>query len=55
MRDTEIKIISAKMPDEFEKLVNNVLTQGNWRIAETEMSVTDHHYWAMLIRFKESK
>lgn len=50
MRDVLVKIVSAQTPDEFEKIINPLLSLGNWRIAETEMSVTDHHYWAMLIK-----
>lgn len=48
--DEEIKIINARMPDEFTEKVNQLLKEGCWRIAETEMSVTDHHYWAFLIK-----
>lgn len=50
MSDKEIKIISRRTPQEFESAVNEILNDGHWRIAETEMSVTDHHYFAMMIR-----
>ena len=48
--DNELRIISAEYPQDFEAKINERLAEGCWRIAETEMSVTDHHYWAMLIK-----
>lgn len=54
MSDNRIKVISAKYPDEFERSVNELLSKGNWRVAETEMSVTDHHYYALLIQEQET-
>lgn len=50
MMDEQIMIVSAQMPDEFERKVNALLKDEVWRIAETEMSVTDHHYYALLIK-----
>lgn len=50
--DQRVMIVGVKYPDEFEKIVNEILSEGNWRIAQTEMSVTDHHYYAMLIKCK---
>lgn len=50
MADLEVRIVYARMPDEFESKVNVLLSFGCWRVAETEMSVTDHHYWAMLVK-----
>lgn len=53
MTDEALRIISAKMPDEFVEIVNALLSQGGWRIVQTEMSVCDHHYFAMAIRQSE--
>lgn len=50
MNDLEIKVVSAKTPAVFEQRVNDLLRGGNWRVTETEMSVTDHHYYALLIK-----
>jgi hypothetical protein len=50
MFDHRLIIVSAKMPEEFMGKVNELLKAGDWRVAETEMSVTDHHYWSMLIQ-----
>lgn len=50
MKDERIEIVTAKFPDDFTKAVNALLNTGNWRVAETEMSVTDHHYFALLIK-----
>lgn len=55
MNDKELVIVQAKYPDDFEKAVNSYLEQGGWRVAETEMSVTDHHYFAMLIQSERKK
>jgi hypothetical protein len=51
--DEEIKIVSAKYPEMFESAVNELLRQGDWRVVATEMSVTDHHYFAMLVKGRE--
>lgn len=51
---TELRIISAQMPEEFQEKVNELLANGGWKITCTEMSVTDHHYWAMAIRSPKS-
>lgn len=48
--DKELKIVTAKLPQDFTEKMNALMEEGCWRVAETEMSVTDHHYWAMLIR-----
>jgi hypothetical protein len=50
MSDLQIKIVTATTPVVFEQRVNELLKAGNWRVAETEMSVTDHHYYALLIQ-----
>lgn len=50
--DLEIRIVWAKDPDEFEEKVNGLLSQGGWRIANSEMSVPDAHYFALMIRAK---
>lgn len=49
MSDKKLIIVSARMPEEFMQKVNVLLDLGGWRVVETEMSVTDHHYFAMLI------
>lgn len=48
--DVDLQIISAKMPDDFQLKINFFLQQGGWRVACTEMSVTDHHYYAMIVK-----
>lgn len=50
MSDSKIKVVKARGPAEFESTVNFLLADGNWRVAETEMSVCDSHYWAMLVQ-----
>jgi hypothetical protein len=50
--DNELRIINATSPEQFEQEVNKLLFEGYWRVVETEMSVTDSHYWAMLIQSK---
>jgi len=52
-RDVEVKIINKSFPYEFEKAMNELLSSGCWRVQWTEISVTDHHYYAMLIRSDE--
>lgn len=51
--DKAVAIIHARMSDEFVSRVNNLLSLGNWRIVQTEMSVCDHQYDAMLIESKD--
>ena len=53
--DIEIKIVSEKHGNLFEKTINSILKEGCWRIANSEMSTTDHHYIALLIRSKEKQ
>lgn len=48
--DEQLKIIRAAFPNDFESLVNDLLKEGSWRIVQTEMSESDHHYVAMLIK-----
>lgn len=48
--DERMTVVTARYPDQFESLVNALLSEGNWRVAQTEMSVTDHHYYALLIK-----
>lgn len=50
LQDDRLVVISGKFPDEFTKKVNDLLVLGGWRVTQTEMSVTDHHYFAMLIK-----
>lgn len=50
MDDLEVRVIFEKYPETFEKAVNALLQCGGWRVVQTEMSVTDHHYFAMLVR-----
>ena len=52
--DVQIKIVEKRMPEDFVAAVNEILELGGWRIAQTEMSVCDHHYVALLIRREES-
>lgn len=52
MTDVQLKIVNEKTPRDFEDAVNGLLNEGVWRIAETEMSVCDNHYFAMLIKSK---
>lgn len=54
MSDKEVKIIQERHPDTFTKKINELLSQGNWRIVETEMSVTDNQFDAMLIRSEKT-
>jgi proline dehydrogenase len=55
MRDETLLIISAKMPDEFEEKVNKILKEHNARVVQTEMSVCDHQYVAMIVISKIDK
>lgn len=55
MNDVILKIINERTPSQFESVVNAILSQGGWRIAETEMSVTDSHYWAMLVKSDQAE
>jgi len=48
--DEKVLIIDEKMPDDFERRLNEVLAEGGWRVAETEVYVTNHHYFALLIK-----
>lgn len=52
MSDEKVLMIREKFPHDFERVVNEILKEGGWRIAETEMSECDHQYVAMLIREK---
>ncbi len=50
MRDNEIKSITERTLDEFIRKVNNILKDGrHWRIAHTEIYVSDNQYFALLI------
>lgn len=51
--DVEIKIIDERSPRVFEHVLNTLLQEGCWRIAETHVSVTDNHYSAMLVKSKD--
>lgn len=50
MKDSKVAIITAQFPDVFVEKVNVVLESGDWRVVETEMSVGDSHYYAMLVK-----
>lgn len=52
MSDEKMIVIRAQFPDEFADKVNELLEAGGWRVAQTEVSVTDHHYYALLIKAK---
>ena len=47
--DKFLRIVYARYPEEFEQKVNELLTQGCWRVAETSID-PGRHYWAMLIQ-----
>jgi transcriptional regulatory protein LevR len=53
--DTELKIINKKYPNEFESAVNSLLAEKCWRVTNTEISVADHHYFAILIKTENHK
>lgn len=53
MIDEKLVIVQAKYPKDFTEAVNQLLSEGSWRVVQTEMSVTDHHYYAMLIKQKQ--
>jgi hypothetical protein len=55
MADIQLKIVNEKTLKEFEDAVNALLNEGDWRITQTEMSVCDGHYFAMLIKSKEAR
>lgn len=50
MADSRVEIVTERSPDAFAKRINEFLAEGGWRVANTEMSVTDCHYWAFLIQ-----
>lgn len=50
--DGHLLIVKASMPEEFQEKVNALLKEGGWRVVQTEMSVCDHHYFAMLVKKK---
>lgn len=51
--DAELRLVSAEFPVEFINQVNAILREGGWRIARMEMSVCDHHCFAMLIKYSQ--
>lgn len=53
--DEMVIFITAITPVVFEQRMNDLLRDGNWRVAQTEMSVTDNHYWALLIKSRSEK
>ena len=53
--DVDVTVIQAKQPGEFVTRVKDLLSQGGWRVVQTEMSVTDNQYDAMLIRSIQPK
>jgi hypothetical protein len=52
--DVEIRIVNESYAHTFQDAVNRILSEGGWRIMSTEMSVSDHHYYAMLIKSAKS-
>lgn len=48
--DEQMVMVNEKFPSEFTNAVNHYLRMGNYRVVATEMSVTDHHYFALLVR-----
>ena len=48
--DVQLVFVLAETAGEFAERVNAHLKQGCWRVEQTEMSVTDAHYFAMLVR-----
>lgn len=48
--DCEVKMIHERSSQDFERVVNELLKQGGWRIEQTEVSVTDSQYDAVTVR-----
>jgi len=48
--DEKIVLIFARNSDEFESRVNTLLSEGNWRVAHTQISTWDSDYHATLIK-----
>lgn len=50
--DQELKIIICSSIDSFEHEVNSRLKEGGWRITQTDVSIPDCTYWAVMIKAK---
>lgn len=48
--DGQVRIVRESTPNAFESTMNGILSEGLWRVCETEMSECDHQYTAMLVR-----
>jgi hypothetical protein len=52
--DCKLKFVCERDSEIFEDTVNTLLSEGGWRVVQTEMSVADNHFCAMLVRCGEA-
>lgn len=48
--DKEVKYIADQYADQFEKRINNVLKEGQWRVVWIKGSLVKNEFHAFLVR-----
>jgi len=51
--DKRVQLVWEREGKVFEKRLNDILAEGSWRVAVTEVSHCDSDYFAMLIQAED--